>query len=93
MLHRALDDDGPAPLEFVIGRICQEFHCLPSAAIRELDTLPYGLITEILQCLAYARAKAAYDARGQKTHEPPLTDLVIEHDFALVRERRADAQD
>jgi hypothetical protein len=33
-----------------------------------------------------ARAKRP-DAKGQR-YEPPLTDLVIEHDFALVQERR-----
>ena len=93
MLHRALDEDGPAPLEYVIGRICQEFHCLPSAALREWLDLPHGLIPAILECLAYARAKATYDARGQRSHDPPLTELVIANDFARVQERRTHAHD
>jgi hypothetical protein len=61
---------------------------LPSAAVREWQALPAGFLETILDYRAYARAKAAYDARGQRTHEPPLTDLVLEHDFALVQERR-----
>jgi len=89
-LHRALDGDGPLPLEYVIGRICQEFHCLPSAAVREWDALPAGFLETILEYRAYAYAKAAYDAKGQR-NDPPLTDMVTEHDFALVRERRRDA--
>jgi hypothetical protein len=87
-LHRALDGDGPLPLEFVVGRICEEFHCLPSAAWREYLQLPAGLLETILEFRAYGRAKAIYDARGQRTHDPPLTDLVVEHDFAIVNERR-----
>jgi hypothetical protein len=86
-LHRALDGAGPLPLEFIIGRICEEFHCLPSAAWREWRNLPAGFLETILDDRAYARAKATYDAKGQR-YEPPLTDLVTEHDFALVQERR-----
>jgi hypothetical protein len=86
-LHRALDGDGPLPLEYVVGRICQEFSCLPSAAWREWLSLPAGFLETILEYRAYARAKATYDAKGQR-HDPPLTELVIEHDFALVQERR-----
>lgn len=91
-MHRALDGAGPFPLEYLLGRLCEEFHCLPSAAWREWQALPAGFLETILEFRAYARAKAAYDARGQKTYEPPLTDLVLEHDFALVQERR-DAHD
>ena len=86
-MHRALDGDGPLPLEFVIGRICDEFHCLPSAAWREWLNLPAGFMETIIEYRTYSRAKAAYDARGHSRHDPPLTDLVIEHDFQIVQER------
>jgi len=42
----------------------------------------------IIDYRAYGRAKAAYDARGRRTYEPPLTDVVLENDFALVQEGR-----
>lgn len=87
-LHRALDEDGPFPLEFIVGRICEEFHCLPSAAWREWQALPVGFIETILEYRAYHHAKARYDARGQRAGDSPMTDLVIEHDFALMQERR-----
>jgi hypothetical protein len=87
-LHRALDGDGPLPLEFILGRICESFHCLPSAAWREWRNLPVGFMETILDYRAYARAKATYDARGQTSHDPPLMDLVMEHDFFLVNEAR-----
>ena len=89
MLHRALDGDGALPLEFIVGRICEEFHCLPSAAWREWLSLPVGFIETILDYRAYSHAKARYDAHGRTKHDPPMTDLVVEHDFALVQERRS----
>jgi len=90
MLHRALDGDAQLPLEYVVGRICQEFHCLPSAAWREYLSLPAGFLETIIDYRNYAWAKAQYDAKGQRTSE--LTDLVIEHDFMLVQEGRGHAQ-
>jgi hypothetical protein len=84
-----LDGDGPFPLEFVVGRICEEFHCLPSAAWREWLTLPAGFIETILEYRAYSRAKAAYDRRAGGSDDSPFTDLVIEHDFQLFQAAHA----
>lgn len=90
-MHRALEGDGPLPIEWIVGRMCEEFHCLPSAAWREYLDSPAGWIETILDYRLYGRAKAAYDARGQKRHDPPLTDLVTEHAFTLVTESRRTA--
>jgi len=90
-LHRGLDGDGPLPLEFVVGRICEEFHCVPSVAWREWLQLPAGFLETILEYRAYSRAKASYDARGRHASDPPIMDLVVEHDFALVQDRRSHA--
>jgi len=42
--------------------VCEEFACVPSAAWRELQRLPCGLLDEILEARHYARAKALVDA-------------------------------
>ncbi len=89
-LHRALDGEAPQPLEYFLGRICEEFACLPSAAWREYLRLPAGTLETIIEYRQYARAKAAYDARGRlPADETPLEALVKDHAFALVRERAA----
>lgn len=46
--------------------------------------LPAGMLETILEYRAYARAKQQYDARGRTAHDSPLTDLVVEIDFAIV---------
>lgn len=90
-LHRALDGDGPLPFEYWIGRLCEEFHCLPSQALREVMRAPAGLLETIIEFRQYARAKAAYDAQGMDPAASPLMTLVRDHDFAIVRETRAAA--
>lgn len=71
-----------------MSRLCEEFHCLPSAAWREWRRLPAGMLERILAVRAYARTKAAYDARGRGSHDPPLMLTVREIDFELVQEMR-----
>jgi hypothetical protein len=88
-LHRALEGEAPQPLEYFLGRVCEEFSCLPSAAWREYLRLPAGTLETIIEMRHYARAKAAYDARGRLANdETPLEALVKSNAFALVRERR-----
>lgn len=69
----------------MISVICEQFGCLPSEALRELEVTPYGLIWSILDLRAY---KGAYDevqrARKQEHYElevTPYTDLVTEHEL------------
>lgn len=74
-------------MEFFLGRLCEEFHCLPSEAFREWLQAPVGFLEEIIESRAYARAKDLYDhARSAKDlPQSPLIDLVKEIEFALVQ--------
>lgn len=48
----------------MIGRLCEEFHCLPSAAIREWRRLPVGLMEAIIEMRDYQTAKRLYETRA-----------------------------
>lgn len=94
-LHRSLDGDGPLPDEYIIGRICEEFGCLPSEAERELRRQPVGWIEEIIELRHYAKAKLIYDRADDKsavTKGDPLMQLVeaneYEHAGEVIRRRR-----
>ena len=83
-----------------IARLCEEFGCLPSQAVREWQTAPDGLLEEIVEMRAYVKAKVAYEQAQQMDEGParqrvmrdPLVQLVQEHDFApiLARVRASD---
>jgi hypothetical protein len=81
-------DGGPAPLAVWLSRLCQEFGCLPSAALREWRRAPAGLIEEILEARAYIGTREAYDRAPKKSELPPspMLDLVHEIRGRLVRE-------
>lgn len=76
------------PLVFWIGRICEEFACTPSVALRELEVLPDGFIEQLIEARAYAATKRACDAATSRKERPtgPLADLVTEIEFALAQE-------
>lgn len=52
--------------EWVVSRVCDEFKCLPSMAIRELEHDP-ALVFDILELRNYASAKAALDHAKDKS--------------------------
>lgn len=58
-----------------MSRICEEFHCLPSQAIRELENCPGSLPLDILDLRSYQRT---YDAlRNAKSEDDvPKTPMV-----------------
>jgi hypothetical protein len=92
-LHRALDGDAPQPLAYRISRICEEFQCLPSAALRELERLPAGFLEDVIEARYYARAKADFD--GAETDAArralPASELLMLAQtitFDLVEEQR-----
>lgn len=87
-LSRALDEDGPVPFAFWLGRLCEEFHCLPSDAYREWLTAPAGLLEEILEMRAFARAKEIVDAAktAQDIPRGRIFDLVKQIAFETARE-------
>lgn len=72
-----------------ISRLCEEFHCLPSAALAEWQRAPDGLLEEIVEARAFAAAKGVVDRAKDKMEIPdtPMTALVQEIEFALARER------
>ena len=84
-------------MEWLISRICEEFQCLPSQAVREWDADDEGLVLDVMELRGYARAKQAWDeasgsdgdqARVAKLLQHDLVKQVAEIEFALVRERR-----
>jgi hypothetical protein len=61
--------------------VCEEFSCLPSAALREWQQQPAGFLEEVIEARGYAVVKAMFD--GADTPEavkrlPPsdMLDLV-----------------
>jgi hypothetical protein len=75
-----------------LSRICEEFHCLPSEALREWLMAPAGLIEEVLEARAYAYAKARVDAKDAPKGGPsdtPMMERVKEIELAIVAEELA----
>lgn len=72
--------EGPPPEEWIISRVCEEFHCLPSQAVRELEHGDAPLLFTILELRAYARAKAELDSTDDqsKVKVTPAIALVCE---------------
>ena len=86
----------PLPDTYLIGRLCEEFGCLPSEAERELRRQPVGWLEEIVEARHYAKAKAIYDKADDKsvvTKGDPLMRLVEENEYEhagiLLRRHRA----
>ena len=71
------------PLEFWVGRLCEEFHCLPSAAIREIESAPVGFLETIVLFRTYQRSYQAFHGGGTVPDELPLKAVVA----ALTEER------
>ena len=78
------------PFQWLISRICEEFHCLPSEALTELLDEPRGMALDILELRAYARAKEAMDNAKRKEDIPdsPMVGQVWEVQHELMRRRR-----
>jgi len=68
--------------------VCEEFHCLPSAAIEALDNDEGFLIFKILDFRAYARAKEVYDSTPMdKRPKNLMMEKVSEITMGLAKER------
>lgn len=59
-----------------IGRLCEEFGCLPLAMVRELSDDPEQMAAQILELRAYARTKALVDRAKDAKELPPGDELV-----------------
>jgi hypothetical protein len=74
-----------------VGRLCEEFQCLPTEAWRELRRLPAGFLETIIEYRAYARAKAMVDAADtadarKRLPSSPLIGMAQEFDMRLAEE-------
>ena len=81
---------GSPPTEWLISRVCDEFHCVPSQAIRELERDP-ELVFEVMELRAYAQTKEQMDRAENQSDVPtgPMADLVGDIEVALFHERKA----
>ena len=83
-------------MEWLISRICEEFQCLPSQAVREWDADAAGLVLDLMELRGYARAKYAWDQATVSGDEKAVSRLlqddavkrVAEMEHALVQQER-----
>lgn len=81
-----MNGDGPLTFEYWIGRISEEFGgALPTAVMEEVDRLPSGMLEQIIQDRAIARAIRVYQQDPKATGDI-LVDLVRLVDFELAQE-------
>jgi hypothetical protein len=81
---------GEPPDEWVISRICEEFGCLPSAAIRELEDGDADVLFTVLEMRSYARAKAHVDGAKKQgdLKMTPAVRRVFEIEHAAMQAER-----
>lgn len=85
-----MEGEGEPPWEWIVSRVCEEFGCLPSDAVRELMDDPAGLALDVMELRAYARAKEALDSAKKAGDEPtgPMADMVWEVMSELLKRRK-----
>jgi len=78
------------PFEWIISRVCEEFNCLPSAAIREIKNDPAQMVFDIMELRAYANTKEMLDNSKDKMDikHTPMVEKVFEVVNELVKRRR-----
>ena len=66
--------------------VCEEFHCLPSQAIEEMEATPFNLVTDIITMRAYAGTKHRVDNSKSEDDLPrsALIDMVMETQAELI---------
>lgn len=82
------------PFEWIISRICEEFNCLPSAALRELMNDPAQMAIDIMELRAYARTKEAIDNAHSDKDIPasPMVDQVFSIQAELLKRRQTNGR-
>lgn len=82
------------PDEWLISRVCEEFHCLPSDAQRELDQ-DTGLVWTILRLRSLAAAKRELDTAAEQNRQAtpsPAITYVISLEAEAMKQRRKQQQ-
>lgn len=74
----------PQPIEHYIGRLCEEFHCLPSEAWEELMRVPVGTLEQVIEYRAFAAAFWARRHQQNPKEKSEMWQMVerIEHELA-----------
>ena len=64
----------------MISRVCEEFGCLPSQALTEIENAPVGLIEDIMAMRALVATKYELDHAKSSADAPesPMVDLIFE---------------
>jgi hypothetical protein len=82
-----------------ISRLCDEFGGYPGQALQAWQESPAGLLEEIIEGRAYARAKHeydhldSYDDKGKaQVLKKKMVQTVVEIAFDLAREARAERE-
>lgn len=69
--------EGYQPPElWLVSRICEEYHCLPSQAIQELWKGPSQLVLDIMELRAYAQAKSLVERGGELPASPIVKEVL-----------------
>lgn len=74
------------PDAWIVSRVCEEFRCLPSQAVRELEDEDAELVFAVLEMRAFARAKAEVERPGLKAGDLNMRDPMIRRVFELEAE-------
>lgn len=70
--------------------VCEEFGCLPTRALWELEHDPDGMALTVIMLRQFARAKAAIDAAGGDVDKMPkgaMADLVVDIEAEFTEEQ------
>lgn len=79
------------PALWLVSQVCEEFGCLPSQAVRELEGDPERMVIKIMTLRAYVRTLAAFDRHlandKSAVLEPgPLLQWVKRHTARFVEQ-------
>ena len=80
--------EGAEPPEaWIVSRICEEFGCLPSQAINELEIDVRKPLFQIIKMRAYANAKHRLDnmSAGENLDNVPMIEEVLRTDVAIAK--------
>jgi len=73
----------------MVSRICEEFGCLPSAAIAEMRRHP-DLVMDVISMRAYAKTREAIESAKSADDVPKgtMADLVNDISVELFKDRQ-----